>query len=176
VQVRSGETTAVGDFVLEPEPGTVTGTVTDVNTGNPIPNARVTAVAGATTRADVTTDANGVYTFTVPAGEYVVTAVAPGYAPESQTLTVPANTTTTLDFRLALLPPGSASGRIVRRFGGAPEPGVTVRLRFGNGRGANRYAPTRTATTASRMCRRANTPSSPKRRASPSSRISAPSR
>jgi Tol biopolymer transport system component len=132
VQVRSGETTAVGDFVLEPEPGTVTGTVTDVNTGNPIPNARVTAVAGATTRADVTTDANGVYTFTVPAGEYVVTAVAPGYAPESQTLTVPANTTTTLDFRLALLPPGSASGRIVRRFGGAPEPGVTVRLRFGN--------------------------------------------
>jgi Tol biopolymer transport system component/protocatechuate 3,4-dioxygenase beta subunit len=131
VQVRSGETTAVGDFVLEPEPGTVTGTVTDVNTGNPIPNARVTAVADATTRADVTTDANGVYTFTVPAGEYVVTAVAPGYAPESQTLTVPANTTTTLDFRLALLPPGSASGRIVRRFGGAPEPGVTVRLRFG---------------------------------------------
>jgi hypothetical protein len=79
----------------------------------------------------VTTDANGVYTFTVPAGEYVVTAVAPGYAPESQTLTVPANTTTTLNFRLALLPPGSASGRIVRRFGGAPEPGVTVRLLFG---------------------------------------------
>jgi hypothetical protein len=131
VQVRSGETTAVGDFVLEPEPGTVTGTVTDANTGNPIPNARVTAVAGTNTRADVTTDANGLYTFSVPAGEYVITAVAPGYAPESQTLNVPANTTTTLNFQLSLLPPGSASGRIVRRFGGAPEPGVTVRLLFG---------------------------------------------
>lgn len=132
VQVQSGQTTNVGDFVLEPEPGTVTGTVTDVDTGNPIPNARVTAVAGTNTRADVTTDANGIYTFSVPAGEYVITAVAPGYAPESQTLTVPANTTTTLNFQLALLPPGSASGRIVRRFGGAPEPGVTVRLLFGS--------------------------------------------
>ncbi|BCW95732.1 MAG: carboxypeptidase regulatory-like domain-containing protein [Fimbriimonadales bacterium] len=132
VQVQSGQTTNVGDFVLEPEPGTVTGTVTDADTGNPIPNARVTAVAGTNTRADVTTDTNGVYTFTVPAGEYVITAVAPGYAPESQTLTVPANTTSTLNFQLALLPPGSASGRIVRRFGGAPEPGVTVRLLFGS--------------------------------------------
>jgi len=131
VQVRSGETTAVGDFVLEPEPGTVTGTVSDVNTGQPIANARVTAVAGANTRADRTTDENGVYRFSVPAGEYVITAVAPGYAPESQTLNVPANQTTTLNFQLALLPPGSASGRIVRRFGGAPEPGVTVRLLFG---------------------------------------------
>ncbi len=131
VQVQAGETTNVGDFVLEPEPGTVTGTVTDVNTGQPIANARVTAVAGTNTRADVTTDANGQYTFTVPAGEYVVTAVAPGYAPESQTLNVPANQTTTLNFQLALLPPGSASGKITRRFGGAPEPDVTVELRFG---------------------------------------------
>ncbi|MFN3689800.1 MAG: carboxypeptidase regulatory-like domain-containing protein, partial [Fimbriimonadales bacterium] len=114
-----------------PEPGTVTGTVTDVNSGQPIPNARITAVAGTTPRADVTTDANGQYTFTVPAGEYVITAVAPGYAPESQTLNVPANQTTTLNFQLALLPPGSASGRITRRFGGAPEPDVTVELRFG---------------------------------------------
>ena len=131
VAVQPGQTTNIGDFVLEPEPGTVTGTVTDANTGQPIANARVTAVAGTTTRADVSTDANGRYTFTVPAGEYVITAVAPGYAPESQTLSVPANQTTTLNFQLAQLPPGSASGRITRRFGGAPEPDVTVELRFG---------------------------------------------
>ncbi|MCX7992605.1 MAG: carboxypeptidase regulatory-like domain-containing protein [Fimbriimonadales bacterium] len=131
VQVQSGQTTNLDNFVLEPEPGTVTGTVTDAGTGQPIANARVTAVAGTNTRADVTTDANGQYTFTVPAGEYVITAVAPGYAPESQTLNVPANQTTTLNFQLSLLPPGSASGKITRRFGGAPEPGVTVELRFG---------------------------------------------
>ncbi|GIV07612.1 MAG: hypothetical protein KatS3mg017_0814 [Fimbriimonadales bacterium] len=132
VVVQSGQTTNVGDFVLEPEPGTVNGRVTDVDTGDPIPNARVTAVAGTNTRADVTTDANGDYTFSVPAGEYVITAVAPGYAPESQTLSVPANTTTTLNFQLAKLPPGSATGKITRRFGGAPEPDVTVELRFGS--------------------------------------------
>ncbi len=130
VQVQSGQTTAVGDFVLEPEPGTVTGTVTDASTAQPIAGARVRAVAGTNTRADVTTDENGQYTFSVPAGEYVVTAVAPGYAPESQTLNVPANQTTTLNFQLSLLPPGSASGRITRRFGGAPEPNVTVELLF----------------------------------------------
>lgn len=131
VVVQSGQTTNVGDFVLEPEPGTVTGVVTDVDTGAPIPNARVTAVAGTNTRADVTTDSNGQYTFSVPAGEYVITAVAAGYAPESQTLSVPANTTSTLNFQLAKLPPGSASGKVTRRFGGAPEPDVTVELRFG---------------------------------------------
>lgn len=131
VQVQSGQTTAVGDFVLEPEPGTVTGTVTDADTGLPIAGARVTAVAGTNTRADVTTNSSGQYTFTVPAGEYVITAVAPGYAPESQTLNVPANQTSTLNFQLSLLPPGSASGKITRRFGGAPEPGATVELRFG---------------------------------------------
>ena len=130
VQVRPGETTNIDNFVLEPEPGTVTGVVTDVENGQPIANARVTAVA-TNTRRETTTDASGTYTFPVPAGEYVITAVAPGYAPESQTLTVPANQTSTLDFQLRRLPPGSVSGRIVRRFGGAPEPGATVRLRAG---------------------------------------------
>jgi len=130
VQVRSGETTNIDNFVLEPEPGTVTGVVTDVENRQPIANARVTAVA-TNTRRETTTDASGTYTFPVPAGEYVITAVAPGYAPESQTLTVPANQTSTLNFQLRRLPPGSVSGRIVRRFGGAPEPGATVRLRAG---------------------------------------------
>ncbi|MCS6920038.1 MAG: carboxypeptidase regulatory-like domain-containing protein, partial [Fimbriimonadales bacterium] len=140
VRVQPGQTTNVGDFVLEPEPGTVTGTVTDAQSGLPIAGARVRAVVGNNTRADVTTDANGQYTFNVPAGQYVVTAVAPGYAPESQSLTVPANQTTTLNFQLSLLPPGSVTGKITRRFGGAPEPGVEVRLLFGG-------SPVQTTTT-----------------------------
>lgn len=101
--MRSGETTNIDNFVLEPEPGTVTGVVTDVENRQPIANARVTAVA-TNTRRETTTDASGTYTFPVPAGEYVITAVAPGYAPESQTLTVPANQTSTLNFQLRRLP------------------------------------------------------------------------
>ncbi|MCS7300647.1 MAG: carboxypeptidase regulatory-like domain-containing protein [Fimbriimonadales bacterium] len=135
VQVQPSQTVEVGDFVLEPEPGTVTGTVTDVNTGQPIANARIIATPSGSdrSRADVTTDASGQYSFDVPAGEYVIRAIAPGYQPESQTLTVPANQTVTLNFQLTPLPPGSASGKITRRFGGAPEPGVVVELRLTNG-------------------------------------------
>lgn len=128
VQVQSGQTVAVGDFVLEPKPGTVTGTVTDVDTGQPIANARVRAVVGNTTRDDELTNANGVYTLSVPAGQYVITATAQGYAAESQQITVVADQTVTLNFQLRRLPPGSVSGKITRRIGGAPEPGVTVRL------------------------------------------------
>ncbi len=131
VVVRSGETTNVGDFVLEPFPGTVAGTVTDADTGQPIAGARITAVIGTTTRAEVTTDANGQYTFDVPAGEYVVVAAAPGYAVATESVSVRSRETTTLDFQLRRLPPGSVAGRITRRFGGAPEPDVVVELRFG---------------------------------------------
>ncbi|MCS7208399.1 MAG: carboxypeptidase regulatory-like domain-containing protein [Fimbriimonadales bacterium] len=130
VVVRSGETVSVGNFVLAPLPGTVKGTVTDANTGRPLANARITAVpaGGTAARGGATTNANGTYEFQVPAGEYVLTAVAPGYASESRTVTVPAEREVTVNFDLAPLPPGSVTGKVVRRFGGAPEPGVTVRL------------------------------------------------
>ncbi len=131
VQVTAGDTIQLPeDFVLEPLPGTVEGVVRDAETNAPIAGARVTATAGTTVRADVTTDENGAYSFDVPAGQYVITAVAPGYAPNSATVTVPSSETTTVNLFITRLPPGSISGRVVRRFGGAPEPGVLIELLF----------------------------------------------
>ncbi|MFQ3609950.1 MAG: carboxypeptidase regulatory-like domain-containing protein, partial [Fimbriimonadales bacterium] len=131
VQVVGGQTAQLpSDFVLEPLPGTVSGVVRDADTSEPIAGARVTATIGTITRADVTTDGTGAYSFEVPAGQYVITATAPGYAPGAQTVTVPSEDTITVDFALSKLPPGSISGRVVRRFGGAPEPGVLIEVLF----------------------------------------------
>lgn len=132
VQVRSNQTTQLSeDFVIAPEPGIVTGTVVDNNTNQPIENARVVATVGGQTRGETFTDANGRYSLEIPAGQYTLTATAPGYAPRSETVTVIANDTITVDFRLNPLPPGGISGRITRKIGGAGEPGVTVEVRFG---------------------------------------------
>ncbi|MEN3000674.1 MAG: carboxypeptidase regulatory-like domain-containing protein, partial [Armatimonadota bacterium] len=131
VQVQGGQTTALPeDFVLEPLPGTIRGRVTRADNGQPIQGARVVAVANNVERGFALTDANGNYSFQVPGGEYQVTATAPGFAPSTQTVNVPREGEIEVNFQLAKLPPGRVTGRIVRKFGGAPEPGVTVEILF----------------------------------------------
>ena len=62
--------------------GTLTGQVTDLDTGAPIGNASVTAVAFTTGEVvDLTADLNGFYTTTVCADWYDLTASAPAYQP-----------------------------------------------------------------------------------------------
>ena len=66
--------------------GTVSGVVTDVATGKPVPNATITSDLGAILG---TTDANGAFSVLLDADDYVVTASANGYftgAPVSFTL------------------------------------------------------------------------------------------
>ncbi len=133
VQVQAGQTTQLPEpFVLEPLPGTIRGQVTRADNGQPIQGARVVAVANNVERGSATTDASGNYSFEVPGGEYQVTATAPGFAPSTQTVTVPREGEVVVNFQLAKLPPGRVTGRVVRKFGGAPEPGVKIELLFGN--------------------------------------------
>jgi hypothetical protein len=141
IQVQSGQTTQLPeDFVLEPLPGTIRGRVTRADNGQPIQGARVSAVANNVERGFALTDANGNYSFQVPGGEYQVTATAPGFAPNTQTVIVPREGEVEVNFQLVKLPPGRVTGRVVRKFGGAPEPGATIQLLFGG-------SPVYTATT-----------------------------
>ncbi len=131
VTVNSNETTVLPeDFVLEPLPGIVEGIVTDAQTGNPIGNARVFATVANQAR-ETFTNANGQYSLELPAGSHTVTAVAPGYAPRGENVQVLAGETVTQNFALDLLPPGTITGRVVRKPANTPEPNVTIEVLFG---------------------------------------------
>ena len=86
IPVTVNTTTAGRHFVLG-RGGAISGTVRDAATGNPVPNASLTAVTRLGTRAVETgfaeSNASGQYTVSgLPAGTYEVYARADGYAPE----------------------------------------------------------------------------------------------
>ena len=91
---------AVSGAPPPPLTGTLTGTVQDLSSNLPIGGATV-SVPGKSTA----TDAAGVYTMTLDAATYVLTAKAPGYSDGSATVTIVAGGTTTQDFGLAATPP-----------------------------------------------------------------------
>lgn len=82
------------------QPLTLTGTVTDV-TGAVIPGANITATpAQSATVATATTGAEGAFQFAaLPAGDYLITATAPGFA-SSQALVTVSSTTPALHLTL----------------------------------------------------------------------------
>ena len=78
--------------------GTLTGTVTDASTGDPIANAKVEITDLSMTTY---TDDSGNYTFAnVPTGDHTVAASAFGYNGDSATVTINDGETTTQDFAL----------------------------------------------------------------------------
>lgn len=82
---------------------TVTGTVTDPESGSPIAGARVTATATGQTAAVTTTDADGRYRLGLPAATWTVTAAKRGLIADdrsSATVDVGQTGTTTADLRL----------------------------------------------------------------------------
>ena len=81
-----------------PLPGVITGTVTDVD-GNAVGYADVHAM-GAFANEGTMTDAAGVYSITVPAGEYMVEVMRVNYEPVMGGVTVLEGETVTLDFTL----------------------------------------------------------------------------
>jgi TonB-linked SusC/RagA family outer membrane protein len=79
--------------------GRITGTVTDNQTGQPLPNATITVVG---TRLGGTSSDNGQYSIPgVGVGSQQVRAQRIGFAPVTRTVTVSAGQVTTLDFALA---------------------------------------------------------------------------
>jgi hypothetical protein len=89
--------------------GTLTGTVTDSATNNPIAGA---AINVSPLGASTVTDASGHYTLTLPVGDYSVTASAFGYTPQTLPATITDGGTTTLNFALVAAPTGSLSGTV----------------------------------------------------------------
>ncbi|MFP4064637.1 MAG: SusC/RagA family TonB-linked outer membrane protein [Bacteroidales bacterium] len=77
--------------------GTVTGVVSDAETGETLPGASI-VVQGTTTGS--ITDAEGEYTLPVPAGEVTLEASFVGYDPTVQTITVGEGETVTLNIEL----------------------------------------------------------------------------
>jgi len=102
ITVTAGETETL-DFTLKPVPttGTITGTVMDSSSGEVIANATVT-VNG----MSATSNSSGAYVISVvPPGNYTVTVSADGYEDSSETITVTAGETKTLDFTLKPVQP-----------------------------------------------------------------------
>ncbi len=92
----TSNTTTTLDFALTPANGTISGTVTDSSTGDPIAGATVTANG-----VSVSTGTDGTYSIEVPPGTYDVTGSADGYEDSSKTgVTVVAGETTPVDFEL----------------------------------------------------------------------------
>ncbi|MDQ7054922.1 MAG: TonB-dependent receptor [candidate division KSB1 bacterium] len=80
--------------------GTITGTVIDAATGEPLPAANV-LIEG--TNLGASTNAEGNYTIqNVPAGNYTLKTSFIGYKTESKTVQVTAGTTITVDFQLEM--------------------------------------------------------------------------
>src|SRR5216683_2522627 len=117
----TASTTTTQNFALAPNPGTITGTVTDAGTAAPISGATVSYSGGSTT-----TNSSGGYTLAnVAQGSYSVTASAIGYAAQSRTVTVGPGATATQNF--ALTPPnGAITGTVTSAASGSAISGATV--------------------------------------------------
>jgi formate-dependent nitrite reductase cytochrome c552 subunit len=79
--------------------GTVSGTVTDTG-GNKLAGITVTPSPAVTGITNVATDANGVYSLTIPNGNFTLTFAKAGYATKTQAVTVVATQTTTVNVTL----------------------------------------------------------------------------
>ncbi|MGH9244209.1 MAG: S8 family serine peptidase [Acidimicrobiales bacterium] len=92
--------------------GSLTGTVTDASTGEPIAGATVSLEVDGNPRSTFT-GADGTYAFSaLPVGTYDVTATAFGYGSDTQSAEITEGATTTLDFTLDPAAAGSVSGTV----------------------------------------------------------------
>jgi hypothetical protein len=113
--------TTTQNFALSPNPGTISGTVTDAATGAPIAGATVSYSGGS-----AITDGNGNYNFAaVSEGTYTLTASATGYQNQSGTVTLGPRGAATQNFALAR-PYGAITGTVTENVTGNPIAGATV--------------------------------------------------
>jgi phosphatidylinositol-3-phosphatase len=127
VSVTAG-VTAKQDFMLAPQPGAISGTVTDSVTHAAVSGATV-SYSGAGASGSTTTGADGAYTFSaLTEGSYTVSASASGYASQSFPVEVAAGASTTQDFALVARP-GTITGKVTDSVTGAAISGATVSYR-----------------------------------------------
>jgi hypothetical protein len=108
-------------------PSTIMGHVYDAATLLPIPKATVVVGSTQLTANDAGNDA-GFYTLPVNPGIYDVYAEVSGYTPMRDTVTVPALTQWTEDFKLMQPVDFTVEGLVTAKQTGLPIPGATVRL------------------------------------------------
>ena len=124
--VTSGTTTMNVNFSLAPSATTqgVTGTVSSTVGGAVITGATVTDSGG----GSATTDGSGVYNLPgLNPGSHTLTASVAGYTSVTQTTTVAAGTTQTVNFSLTPMPAtGALTGSVTNASGGAAIAGATV--------------------------------------------------
>lgn len=114
--------------IITDDLGYLDGTVTALDSGDPISYADIHIDDGAGHVFDIQTDELGYYTYTLLAGTYTVTASAPGYLPETAIgVEVITDTITTQDFSLETAPTeGLLEGQVTDASGGTPLPGVSI--------------------------------------------------
>jgi len=105
--------------------GTLAGTVTNAGSGAGIAGANV-HISGPVNR-DVTTNASGGYSVTLPTGSYAVTASAFGFQSGSANVTINQGATTTQNFPLTPAPSNPVSG-FVRDTAGNAVAGAAVTI------------------------------------------------
>ena len=129
--INAGETKTI-NASLQPSPGTLTGVVTDNETGQPIPNASIRVVENqGTTVATAQTNSSGVYTIpSLAPGNYSVTIGADGYANKTLGASIQPGETTTLNAALEKLA-GVLAGTI-STVNGDPISGAVVNVLFNN--------------------------------------------
>ena len=106
--------------------GYLTGTVTDVVTGDPIPAEL--SIQG-TTRETTADPATGSYSFLLPGDStYTIQVSYFGYDTTQQSIYVAPDDTTTLDFQLNPTPSGVLAGMVMDADNGLPVQGATVQI------------------------------------------------
>ena len=93
--------------------GTLSGTVTDADTGDPLADAEITVTGADDFTRSTSTDEDGSYSMTLLAGDYTVTAAAFGYETSSADITITANEATTQDFALAAAETVTVTGSVL---------------------------------------------------------------
>ncbi|WP_163101643.1 S8 family peptidase [Peribacillus alkalitolerans] len=99
VQVAANQVLENTNITLVPIPkGTLTGKITNSQTGNPVKNAKVYLIEDAAV-APVTTDAEGNYSITAYEGKYTVQVIAENYFDERFTVDITGNENVTHDLQ-----------------------------------------------------------------------------
>ncbi len=115
------------DFILQAEPGIITGTVTNEANGTPIPGASILVIYNFTTVNSALTDANGAYSINnLAPGNYTVIANATDFSIAIVGAPVSSNTTTMVNFALKA-DHGKIFGIVTGPTG--PVPGATIQVR-----------------------------------------------
>lgn len=127
VVVVQADQNTIANFSLDPigpNPGILSGTVTDADTSMPIAGAAILVFSNNMLIEEVLTDPSGNYSIDdLPPGSYKVVAHSPHHQMQILPATIQANQTTTVNFSLESNP-STIQGQITNALTGQPIPGA----------------------------------------------------